>query len=148
MEHPKAKASVPAPVHRAGSVVVVGLLAALGAWSIAVPYVAPALGLNLEVRPGVEVIDHVVPGLAVVVAGAALVLILRNRRESLLVAALIGVVFLAGFWMLSTHVPLLVQAGRDLAPWAASIFHTAPGAAIAIVALWLLIVELRDGQTG
>jgi hypothetical protein len=114
-----------------------------------VPYVGPAVGLRLDVRPTVEIVDHVVPGAVVLAAGMSLLLILRSatsRPSSLLVPALAGVAFLAGFWMLSTHVPLLVQSGRDLAPWGAAVFHTTPGAAVTALSLWLLLLELRGAE--
>jgi len=123
-------------------------LLVLGAWSIVVPYVGPAVGLRLDVRPTVEIVDHVVPGAVVLAAGMSLLLILRSatsRPSSLLVPALAGVAFLAGFWMLSTHVPLLVQSGRDLAPWGAA-FHKTPGAAVTALSLWLLLLQLRGGE--
>lgn len=101
-----------------------GLVA--GAWALLPPYTGPAL--NTAAR--VEFADHVVPGIAVV--GISLLSLAFGRRGDagqLLFAAGLGVA-LAGFWMVATHLPLVLQATRQQAPWGATVYHSAPGLAV------------------
>ncbi len=117
-------------------------LALLGAWTIVIPYLGRALGLEVKVPARVEVVDHVIPG--ALVAMAALYLIMLARRTSLAGAqtALLagGVCFLAGFWVLSTHVPLLADAaGSSSASWAAALWHSSTAVPIVVLALWFVL---------
>ena len=92
-------------------------------------------GLNTE--DTVETVDHVIPGLVVVVVSlVALAVARRSLRPGpfLFVAGL--VVLLAGLFMFATHVPLVMQATRDEAPWGGTVFHTS--AALAVFGLGLL----------
>lgn len=83
----------------------------------------------------VEVIDHVVPGVVVVIV--SLMSLAARRPAKVLFFFLTGlVVLLAGLFMLSTHVPLIMQAIRGEAPWGGAIFHTAP--AVGVLGLGLL----------
>lgn len=101
-----------------------GLLA--GAWALLPPYTGPAL--NTAAR--VEFADHVVPGIAVVgISLLSLALARRADAGRLLFAAGLAVV-LAGFWMVATHLPLVLQATRQQAPWGATVYHSAPGLAV------------------
>lgn len=97
----------------------------------AAPYAADVLGLSFDTRPGVEVVDHVVPG-ALVVAVASLMLVAGKAQ---LLGALFAV--LAGLWMTATHVPLLAQSdqvGLDAALWmfvpSVALFAAAIGVAV------------------
>lgn len=116
-------------------------LALLGAWTIVVPYLAVPLGLEVKVESLVEVVDHVIPG--ALVAGAGLYLTMLARRRSLagaqtaLLAA--AVCFLAGFWVLATHVPLLADAGRSKEPWDAALWHASTALPIVVISLWCLL---------
>ena len=112
----------------------------LGAWAIAIPYLGPPLGLRLDVPPSVEVVDHVVPGLIVLAASAAM-LALQSRGRSWRTARLVacGLAFLAGFWITSTHVPLAVEAIRGVTPWPPALWHTVAGPPIVALALWMLL---------
>ena len=120
----------------------------LGAWGMAVPYLGPVLGLELDVPARVEFVDHVVPGLVVVLS--ALGLLMRSGSPTApggiapLIAA--GLCFLGGFWMTSTHVPLIFEAGDELAPWGSVLLHATVGPAVLVVALWLLIPQLRTPE--
>ncbi len=101
-----------------------GLL--VGAWALLPPYTGPAL--NTADR--VEFADHVVPGVAVIaVSVAALLLARRHGNDNLSFAAGLGIV-LSGFWMTTTHLPLVLQAARGEAPWGATIYHSLPGLAV------------------
>ncbi|MGH9184100.1 MAG: hypothetical protein ACRDZ9_09920 [Acidimicrobiales bacterium] len=106
----------------------------VGVWAVLPPFSGPEL--NTELR--VEVADHAVPGalvLLVSLAAVALVPRLARPASALLVAGL--VVFLAGFWMVATHVPLVAQALGDEAPVGATVYHALPGVAVAVLgAVW------------
>lgn len=119
------------------------LLTLLAIWLAVVPFVGPALGFELDVPTRLEVIDHVVPGVVVLIA-AVTALLLRGRpiaQYAFAVAA--GASLLAGIWALSTHVPLMVQANQDIVPWSTALFHTAPGPVVVLVSLLALVPALR-----
>ncbi len=107
----------------------------VGLVGVFAPYTARPLGFVVAVRPIVEIVDHVVPGLVVIAASG---LILATKRLSL-VAALSAA--LAAFWMTATHVPLVAQAARGGVGWAAAWWHTGPG-------LVLLVLSALAGGAG
>ncbi len=115
---------------------------------MAVPYADGLLGLQLAVPQKVEVVDHVFPGLVVAAGAAGMFVLLRGGAAphgvSFLVAA--GLAFLAGLWITSTHVPLLLQAANGVAPWGPALFHTASGPVITVLSLWLLVPQLRGAD--
>ncbi|MGH2841536.1 MAG: hypothetical protein ACRDKY_12010 [Solirubrobacteraceae bacterium] len=122
------------------------MLAAIGAWTAIVPYLARALGLEVNVPALVEVVDHVVPGAVVVAAGLYLHRAARRRtlaRERFALPAA-GVAFLAGFWGLATHVPLLQDASRSDVTWEAALFHFAAALPIVLLAGWFLLRSIPD----
>jgi hypothetical protein len=104
------------------------VLAIVGVWGIAAPYAGPLLGMELAVAPTVEFVDHVLPG--VIVLLAALVAAAGARLP--LPVALVGV--LAGFWMTLTHLPLLAEARRGSVPVATALFHSVPGIVLTVLA--------------
>ena len=116
-------------------------LAALGAWAAVIPYLGRAVGLTVDVAARVEFVDHVVPGVIVVLIGTWLVLLARRPagRGDLTSLVAAGLAFLAGFWTLATHVPLLVEAARGLAPWGAALLHASAGPPIVVLTLWLVL---------
>lgn len=93
----------------------------LATWAVTAPYVGPVFGLVVNTWPIVEVVDHVLPGLAVI--GIALFTILTGRLP--LPAALLAV--LASMWMAATHVPLLLQVRSGGAQLPSALWHAAPG---------------------
>lgn len=120
-------------------------LGILGGWALAVPYVANAAGLELNVAPILEVIDHVVPGV-VIVGGAAIVLALRRKdpaAHEVPVMGTVAIAMLAALWITTSHVPLLGQAAQGSAPLAASLLHAAAGPPVLLLSLWLLAGEYR-----
>ncbi len=122
------------------------VLVALGAWSIAVPYLARALGLRLEVGATVEIVDHVVPGLVVLAAaGLHLALVRRGRAGGLLSLSAVCTVCLAGLWITATHVPLLADAAAGRVAWGTACLHAASGPVILALGLWLVGSDLADG---
>ena len=121
-------------------------LAAIGAWTAIVPYLGSALGLKVDVAARVEVVDHVIPGLLVVVAGLYLSRIARRgelRRERFALP-LAGVCFLAGFWVLATHVPLLGDAAQSDQAWDAAIWHSISALPILILAVWGVLRSIPE----
>lgn len=112
------------------------ILATIGIalWSIAVPWLGKALDLSVDVSTRLEVADHVVPGIVAVLAGTwALRISDRPTATPFLVAA--GIIFLAGLWMTSTHVPLVIQATRDQVGWAAALWHSTGGPMVMILGI-------------
>jgi len=118
-------------------------LALFGAWTIVVPYLATVLGLEVKgVSSLVEVVDHVVPGALVAAAGLHLTMLARRRSLAGVTSALLagGVCFLAGFWVLSTHVPLLADAARPASvSWAAALWHSSTAVPVVALALWCVL---------
>ena len=103
----------------------------MAGWGVLAPFWGP----ELDVERRVEVVDHVVPGGVVLVAAVA-ALALRLRGTSQAVAG--GAAALAGFWMTSTHVPLVASALDGRVTWAATAHHGLPGLAVAVAGgLWL-----------
>jgi hypothetical protein len=118
---------------------VMGLAAAVVA--VLPPYTAQDIGTSDQV----EVVDHVVPALLLVVLSLAALVQARRPRPGLfpLVAGL-GVV-LAGFWMAATHVPLVAQATRDeVDAWTAA-YHTIPG--LLVLTVGVVWVAAHWGDT-
>lgn len=114
------------------------MLAAIGAWTILVPYLGHAIGLAVAVPARVEVVDHVVPGAIVVAAGVYLHRLARRQALSSQRLALpaAGACFLAGFWVLATHVPLVSDAATAEQPWDAAIWHSIAALPLVGVAVW------------
>lgn len=108
-----------------------------GAWGITAPYLGRAIGLVVDTTSLVEVVDHVIPGAAVLVV--AMVAIITGRRwfvTSMVVVA-------AGMWMTATHLPLLVEAVHGQADMGASLFHMLPGVVILLIGVVASIVDAR-----
>ncbi len=120
-------------------------LAAVGGLSILPPYVGPAVGLELEVDPSIEVIDHVLPGLVTIV-GALLALRLARQgaADGMPALAALAVCALAGLFQTVTHVPLVLEAGAATSPVGAVILHSTPGPVLMLLALALLLRPLPD----
>ncbi|MDQ3630405.1 MAG: hypothetical protein M3417_03835 [Actinomycetota bacterium] len=127
----------PRPVELRGTVA----LAALGAWTIVVPYLATLLGLEVKVPSLVEVVDHVIPGALVAGAGLYLASLARRRALAGASSALLagGACFLAGFWVLATHAPLLAEAARANLSWSAALWHSATALPIVALSLWCVL---------
>lgn len=122
------------------------LLIGIGAWTMVVPYLGSALGMDVNVAAIVEVVDHVIPGAIVVAAGICLHRLARRRplageRFALLAA---GIVFLAGFWVLATHLPLLQDAADERTTWEAAIWHSIAALPIVGLAGWFVLRSIPD----
>jgi len=115
-------------------------LATLGALSVLPPYIGPPLGLELDVKASVEVVDHVVPGIVIAVcAGFGALLARRGGELSIASMALSACCFLAALWQAVTHVPLVLQGGDPGAPWDSVLLHSTAGPLLVVIALWLTL---------
>jgi len=115
-------------------------LAALAAWSIVPPYLGPPMGLELDVEPSVEVVDHVLPGLCAV-AGACIALgeVRRGQADSFRALAALGVCALAGLFQTVSHATLVLNAGSPQHPVDSVVLHASPGPLLLTLSLWLLV---------
>ena len=100
---------------------VVGLVTA--AVAVLPPYTASDIGTSMRV----EVADHVVPAVLIVVL--SLGALARRRRTTAGMFPLVAGfgVLLAGLWMTATHLPLVAQARRDEVDAGIAAYHTVPG---------------------
>lgn len=113
-------------------------LAALAAWAMVVPWLAAAVGLELDVATRLEIADHVVPG-GIMLAAAAVLAARSGAPGGVVWIGAGGVAFLTGLWITATHVPLIPQAVDGLAPWGAALLHLSAGPPILAVGLWMLL---------
>ncbi len=113
-------------------------LAGLAVWATTVPWLAEAVGLELDVSPRLEIVDHVIPGV-VMLAAAALLAARGGPRGSLVWLGVAAIAFLTGFWITATHVPLIPDALDGAAPWGAALVHLSTGPPIMLLGLWLLL---------
>lgn len=116
-------------------------LAGLAAWAMAVPWLAAAVGLELDVATRLEIADHVIPGL-VMLAGAALLAARGGPPGSTVSVGAAGVAFLTGLWITATHVPLIPEALEGVAPWGAALVHLSAGPPILALGVWMLRSQL------
>lgn len=117
-------------------------LALLGAWSTVPPYLGPAIGLDLNVKDSVEVVDHVLPGVLVVLcAGFAALQVRRSEaaEDSTVGLVLMGTCALAGLWQTVTHAPLVADGGDPGSPWDSVILHATPGPLLVLLSIWLFM---------
>ncbi len=119
-----------------------GALAALGAWTILLPYLGRAVGLEVKVASSVEIVDHVVPG--TLIAGISGYLALGVASDAAIsIRRLIGggICFLAGFWVLATHVSLISDAGQGREQWGPALWHASTALPIVGLSLWIVLRE-------
>lgn len=122
-------------------------LAALALWAIVPPYLGPVVGLELDVPSSVEVVDHVVPGVAA--CAGALIALAEARRgalDGIRALAALGVCVLAGLFQAVSHAPLVLDAGGPLQPVGAVILHASPGPVLLVASLWLLLAPPTGGR--
>lgn len=111
----------------------------LGTWALLPRYVGPALELGPR-GDQLEFVDHTVPGALVIVLSLAALLLVRLTAAGTLLFGSGLLIVLAGLWMDATHLPLVLQALRDQAPWPATLHHSLPGVAILLFGiLWCLV---------
>lgn len=119
-----------------------GLAVAL--WALLPPYSGPELDTEMRV----EIADHVVPSVLMIVL--SVVALVRSRGSgaegdngSFMLLAGLGIL-LAGFWMVATHVPLVAQARRGDVTNGAAAYHTAPGVAVMLLGLVWAALHWND----
>lgn len=107
---------------------------AFGVWATLPPFVGP----SLAVARRVEIADHFVPGVIVLLVALAALVVCRRPTDPAATPMLLGglTVAMAGLWMTATHVPLVAQALRDEVAMGSAAYHTAPG--VAVLALGLV----------
>ena len=115
-----------------------GLGLLVGGWALLPPYSGPAL----NTADNVEFVDHVAPGVLVIAIALGSLLLARGERASTLLFPAGLAIVLAGFWMTATHLPLVLQATRQQAPWGATIYHSLPGLAVlALGVAWTITYQ-------
>jgi hypothetical protein len=130
------------PRSRDADVWLFGALAALGAWTIVVPYLGRAIGLAVNVASKVEIVDHVLPGTVVLVIGTYLAVNAYRETPGALNRAIGGgLCFLAGFWVLATHVPLVVDAARGTESWGPTLWHAITAVPVVLLSLWIVLKD-------
>jgi hypothetical protein len=111
-------------------------------WTIFVPYLGRAIGLVVDVASKVEVVDHVIPGLVVAAIGTYLAINARRGTPPKLSRPIGGgICFLAGFWVLATHVPLVSDAVHGKATWGSTIWHASTALPIVLLSLWTVLKD-------
>ena len=55
-----------------------------------------------------------------------------------------GVAFLAGFWVLATHVPLIGDANEGLVTWPAAIWHSIAAVPTLGLAVWCVVRSIPE----
>lgn len=121
-----------------------GLVVAL--WALLPPYSGPDLVTEMRV----EIADHVVPSILMIVLSVAA--LVRNHgggggagadKGSFMLLAGLGIL-LAGFWMVATHLPLVAQARRGEVTNGVAAYHTAPGVAVMLLGLVWAALHWND----
>lgn len=125
-------------------IVPTAILIPAAVWLAVTPYVAPWFGYMLDVRPMLEVVDHVLPAVVIVAATATALLVRQRPSAPYAFAIAASLALLAGLWSTATHVPLLAQARQDLVSWGTALFHSTPGVVVMAVALAALVPALRN----
>ena len=113
-------------------------LASLAVWAVAVPWLAASIGLELDVATRLEIADHVIPGVVMLV-GAAILAVRGGPPGSVVWIGAGAVAFLTGLWITATHVPLVPAALEGVAPWGAALLHLSAGPPILGLGLWMLV---------
>jgi hypothetical protein len=109
---------------------------------MAVPWLARAVGLEVDVPTRLEVIDHVVPG-AVALACAAVLARVTRRDDpgDLRRFSACAVAALAGAWITATHVTLVPEALDGVTGWGPALLHLSAGPPIVVLAVAILLTE-------
>lgn len=125
-----------------GALPFLGLVVA--GWALLPPYSGPELGTEMRV----EIADHVVPSVLMIVL--SVVALVRRRaigagadKGSFMLLAGLGIL-LAGFWMVATHLPLVAQARRGEVTGGVAAYHTAPGVAVMLLGLVWAALHWND----
>jgi hypothetical protein len=107
-----------------------------------VPYLGRAIGIVVDVASKVEIVDHVIPGTVVAAVGTYLAVnAYRSTLASEARAIGGGFCFLAGFWVLATHVPLISQAAQGKEAWGSTLWHAWTSVPIVGLSLWIVLKD-------
>ena len=102
-------------------------------------------GPFLNTSDSAEFADHIVPAVLVGVVSVVALLARKRAGGPGAVPFFCGMaILLAGFWMVATHVPLISEAFRDLAPWAATIYHSSAAFAVFGFGLFWTVTHWSD----
>ena len=138
---PPASASAPADIRKL--LPWAGLIIAL--WATLPKYSGPKL--TIKGGAATEFVDHIVPGLLVLVM-CLLVLAARQRPQGpgLVPFTAAALTLLSGFWMVATHWQLIRQAMQHppQAPWDGAIYHTSAAVAVFGFGLLWAVVQWPD----
>ena len=116
-----------------------GLGILVGTWALLPRYGGPRLELGPR-GDQLEFVDHVVPGTVVIMVSLLAVVIGRRARTLEPLFGLGLVIVVAGLWMDATHLPMVLQATRNEAPWGATLHHSLPGLAVLLLGVgWCLL---------
>ena len=111
-----------------------------GLWGVVAPYSGPLLGLTVDVPAGLEVADHVVPGLPVTVLACYFLMIGRIVFLPALMAVL------PGLWMVVTHVSLLGSAVDGEVSWPAALNMFVPSIAILLLTVGCVALAWHEDE--
>jgi hypothetical protein len=145
---PERDKTTPSSASSSGATKLALAVGVLGAYSIVVPFLGDAIGLDINVAAKLEVVDHVIPGVVAALSAAFAYGKLRSGTAgaSLAYLAAVGAAILAGLWITTTHIPLLLQAGRDSVGWAPALWHSIPGIPVFILAGVLYAVSPTEDK--
>lgn len=125
------------------------VLAVLGGWTVAIPYMGAAFGLAPAPDGTVELFDHVIPGVIVAVMGvlAAHRLLERQAGDSGILQWAPVAAGIAGLWVARMHVPFVQVARHGELPWSLVAFHASTVVPIVAVS-FLLNRAVRTPSAG
>lgn len=148
MTESSAESARPLSAARAAAVpMLAGAGVLLGTWALLPRYVGPVLELGPR-GDQLEFVDHTVPGTLVIVLSLAALLLVRLPSAGSLLFGFGLLIVLAGLWMDATHLPLVLQALRDQAPWPATVHHSLPGVAVLVFGIvWCLVFRTPTDPT-
>lgn len=118
----------------------------VGTWALVPRYAGPRLELGPRGNQ-LEFVDHVMPGTLTIALSVLALLVARRASGSRRLFPLGVGIILAGLWMCATHLPLVLQATRNEAPWLATLHHSAPGLAVLALGVgWCLLFRVRPAS--
>ena len=107
-----------------------------------VPYLGHAINLSVAVPGRKEIVDHVVPGTAILlVAGYLTLCAYRGVRPVISEAIGGGVCFLGGFWVAATHFSLVVHAVQGHQAWGPALWHASTAVPLVVLSLWTVLKD-------
>jgi tetratricopeptide (TPR) repeat protein len=99
------------------------LLVVTGFLVVLTPFLGPALGFTPETTDRLALLDHVLPGIAIILTSLAW-LVLTSRKDPKRGKEVLAIALLVSLWTAAAHAPLLVQAVQGNQSWGTSLFHS------------------------